>query len=298
MTERNELIQKLNICKKEISELRNSLNQIDSEKEGWFKKKEELNRDISKLIGEVKGSKTNRDEYRKQIQESKAKRDDLNKLIREKIGEFKKLDAEKKKVVQKHNIKGDPSKIKEQIDFLETKIETEALSFDKEKSIMKEINELRKKLNEAGKVSDIWSKATKLSKEIDELKSQAEKFHKEVQSKAKESQGKHEAVIETSKEIDELKKQEEEAFKKFVELKKKFNEVNDKLQEKLIEMSKINEELGNTREAREREARFARENKKRKEGNELMRKKELVQEKIRKGEKLTTEDFLVLQGAE
>lgn len=285
MEERKELLQKLEECKKEINELRTSLNQIDQEKENWFSTREKYSKEISKLIGEVKGSKDERNKFTQEVKLSKGQREEYAKLVREKITEIKKLENERREIEKKFGIKEDPSRIKGEIEHLEMRIETEAMPFEREKEVMKRIKELKKRNKDAEKVSDVWSRMHVLSKEIDELKTRCEEEHRKVQTKAKESQSRHEEVVSVSKEVDELRTKEEEAFKKFIGLKQKFGEVNDKLQEKLIEMAKAREKLEAIGESFKRE-----------KMDRLKQKEAEVEEKIKKRQKLTTEDLIALQG--
>jgi len=88
--------------------------------------------------------------------------------------------------------------------------------------------------------------------------------------------------------IDELKKKEEDAFKQFIEYKKKFNEVSDKLKEKLAPIGKMKEEIDKVNET----VKDKRESTKRELLNSKGRE---VEEKLKKGMKLTTEDLLVFQ---
>ena len=278
----------LNRCKQEIAELKDKLNKIDSDKEAAFKKKNEYSKQISKLIKEVRETKKARDEFTKSVKEEKVEREKLNNNIRKKIEEVKKFNKEKGDIQKKFGIKEDPGRIKNQIDRLESVVETEVISFDKEKSIMSEIRSLRKKLEESKKVSGVFEKTNKLSKEIDVAKREAEKIHKKVQSKAKESQDKHEEIIKKSKEVDELKAKEEEAFKVFLKFKKEFNAVNDKLKEKLTEMGKYKGTVHKVKEVKRNKEKKGQE-------KQLKNKKEEVEDKLARGEKLTTEDILVLQ---
>jgi phosphoserine phosphatase len=110
-----------------------------------------------------------------------------------------------------------------------------------------------------------------------------------VQNDAKKSQEKHEALIAASKEIEDLKKEEEEAFKNFIDYKKKFNETNDQLKSMLRELKELSEKAG-----AEKEEYREKSDKKKKES--LEQKKLSVEEKIKKGMKLTTEDLIAFQG--
>ena len=287
--EKKELIRKRNDLNKEINTLRKGLNDFNTKKESDFENKEKITKSISQLIGQVKSSKSARNKFTKQVKKVKEIRTHDNEEIKKKVKEIKELNKKKKEIQLKHNIKGNPSFIKKDIDKLEFKLETEAMGFDKEKKLMKTINGLRKQYKEVKVVSDVFEKIHKLDKELKELRKKAQDEHKEVQKTAEESQHKHEEVIETSKEIDDLKEKEEDAYKNFFDSKKKFTEINDKLQEKLKEIGKLNEKL--------RE--FGADQKHRKEEfnkKSLKQKAALVNEKMKKGGKLTTEDLLVLQG--
>ena len=99
----------LNKCKDEINRLRRALNQLDEQKESWFKKIGSLSKQISKLIGKVKSNKGSRDKFTKEVKTTKVKRQKINVQIRAKIEEFKKLDKEKQEVQKKFGITEDHS---------------------------------------------------------------------------------------------------------------------------------------------------------------------------------------------
>ena len=231
--EKKDLLKKKSELNIEINSLRKNLNQINDQKESAFEKKEKVAHSISSLISQVKSSKSQRDNLTKKVKQVKVGRSEYNKEIKQKIEEIKVLNKKKQEIQKKHNIKGDPSYIKKEIEKLESKIETEVMSFDKEKQLMKAIKDLRKKYNEAKVISDVFDKIHKVEKELDRLKEESNKKHKEVQKNAQNSQQKHEELIETSHEINELKGKEEEAYKKFFETKifPTLNEIMNKLLE-------------------------------------------------------------------
>ena len=287
---KRELFSKLDELKKEALALRTALNEADEQKESWFNKKEAHSSRIRQLISSIQSNKQKRDAATLHVREEKEKRKTVNDEIKKKISQIKELNTEKEEVVKKHNIKGDPSRIKEEIEALEFAIETSVMPFDKEKEAVKKVNSLKKRYKESEKISKVWDKMHGLSKEIDELKRQAEDSHNKVQNQAKESQSLHEEMIEMSKEIDALKIEEDNFFGKFIEFKKKFGEVNYQLKEKLHEINKVKEELDKSRKTSMQEKRS-------REGDILRSKEEEVEEKIKRGDKLTTEDILVIQGS-
>lgn len=289
MQEKDKLFEDLKILKKEANDLRKNLNSIDEQKEIWFSKKGEYGNKIRESIKKIKEGKARRDDLTKKVKEDKKERDTLNKKIKDEISKIKDLKKEKELIVKNGEIE-DFSKIKEAIEKLELSIETEAMPFENEKKVMKRIKGLKKKFNEAKIISDVLDNFKKISKEIDEGKKNADEVHLRIQNRAKESQKLHEGLIASSWEIDKLKKEEEDAFEKFIEFKKKFNEVNDLLKEKLTKMNEVRNKLDSFRLKKEEQKRL-------KEEFFIKSKEVEVEEKIRRGGKLTTEDLLIFQNS-
>ncbi|MFH1439408.1 MAG: hypothetical protein ABIG89_02505 [Candidatus Woesearchaeota archaeon] len=286
--EKKVLLSKVKEKKELIKELRSKLNDVNQQKEDAFEKKNKTSQDIKAAIAQLKDAKGKRDGLTDTVKKNKGNRNDLNKKIKEKVDELKKLELEKDAIVKKHNIKGDPISIKKQIDQLEYKLETSVMSFDKEKVLMKEINELRKRYKDVEKVSSVWKKIHPLSKEVDELRKEANTFHRKIQVQANQSQERHEILIESSKIIKDLKKKEKDAMDKFILYKKQFNEINDQLKDELREMNILYGKLDMNREE-------VKEIRKEKQNKTLEEKRKEVNEKLKSGKKLTTEDLLAFQ---
>ncbi len=276
-----------------VQELKAKLNAINEEKEKWFAKRLEIGNQIKVEIQKIKDSLEKRNALSATVQQEKKKRDELNKIISDKVKEAKSLKGDKKEEVKVEPRRLHPEELRKQIAGLEKRIETEGLSFDKEKQLMKTINTLRKQYATAMKAEECWAKSRGVSKEISDLKKQANEAHKVVQESAKESQTKHEALIAESKKIDELKKVEKEAHEKFMELKKQFNEISTQLKMLLPELREIRETKKKQRFDQERAT--EEQNKK-----TLAEKVRTVEEKLKSGGKkvkLTMEDLLAFQGS-
>ncbi len=286
--EKTFLHQQVNELHTDVRELQKSLNQLDDQKRSLIQKKKAVVQQIISLINQNKGLKKERDELTGAVKDSKEKRNAFNFEINKKIEAAKKLQSEKKTTAQKHGINEDPSEIKKQIERMEYNLETEVVSFEKEKKVMKAINELKKKFEQAKKLSGIWAQSHELSKEIDTEKSKAEELHQELQKKAKQSQEKHELIIDNNKKIDELKKQEAELNKEIYEKQAKIDKINPPLNEKLKSLSQDKTKL----DVEYHQQKETHVQKRKKRLSELQNE---VEEKLRKGEKLTTEDILVMQ---
>lgn len=288
--QQKELVEELNKHRVEVSKLRTALNEIGREKESWFRKKGEFSAKIRASIQKIKDNKSKRDALTLEVKALKPKRDGINKEISEKLKEFDSAKKEKTGIAKSSGIKDPPSKIKQQIEKLEFKIETEPMSFDKEQNVMKKIKELKRSYDAAYVADEANKKLKNASHEIRRMGEEANETHKLVQEKARQSQAIHEEILKASAEIDKLKAEEEDVFKKFSELRKQFNELNSQLKDRLKLMNDVKSQL-------DRIYADKREKRKHEEESFLKSKEDAVNEKIRKGQKLTTEDLLVFQGS-
>ena len=286
--ENSELRKQLSSKQQEAADIKKRLDDVNTEKEAWFQKRKTFSQKINSLLSEVRDSRSKRNTFTKQVKSSKERRNQLNTEIKQKVEELKKLQKEKVEVAKKSGIRIDPAKIKAEIEELEFKVETAALPFSVEQRIMKDIAEKRKVLNQSKEVSDVFDNIHKLNKEVKKLREKADEAHKKIQTKAGESQEQHESFIESSKGIDELRNQEEEALKKFVEWKGKHTAIADELRAKQSEIREIKNKLDGVKEVK-------RVKQKRADDKKLKEQEMSVEEKIKKGEKLTTEDLLVFQ---
>src|SRR3989344_5967248 len=140
-------IQTYKTKQKGVTDLRSKLNELTDKKEFWFKKKEDLKKEINDLINKIN---------------------------------------EKEKAYKKYNVKVDPKRLQEKINDLEGKVEIEA-NFEKEKKLMEEIKKLKKAYEESSEVATISEKAEGLEKEIRESKKRADEFHKRIKELTKDT---------------------------------------------------------------------------------------------------------------
>ncbi len=282
--------------KAQIQDIKNKLNAINTEKEQWFAKRNDFSQQIKAEIGKIKESAKSRDTLTSSVQEVKKRRDELNKQIAEKIKVAKTMQGSVQKTTQEKEGSSKPyinaEELRRQIAGMEKKIETEGLTFEKEKELMKKIKSIKKQYDEAKKVSESWGKSRELSKEISTLKKEANEKHQAIQETARESQKQHETLVTESKKIDELRKGEKEAHEKFMELKSQFNELNSQLKALLPEMK----EAHDVREAEwQKKHKYSEEQK----NKTLAERAHSVEQKLKAGgkkNKLTMEDLLAYQG--
>jgi uncharacterized coiled-coil DUF342 family protein len=290
MTSRQEeLVRVSSQLRREISELRRTLNQADSEKENSFREGTRISQKIRALISQIKELKKQRDINTAAVKELKEKRKQISDVIFKNIDSAKLQRKARDDLTKKLGIRKPAEVLKHEIEMLDRKIETEVLSPTKENEVMKIIKEKKKELAAAQSVTTVSETIRSVSKEINVERQSADEIHKMVQEKAALSQQQHEKMIAMSKEIDSLKADETKHRDNFIKNKEIFSETNKKLQEKLIEMNKASLELNELQTAEEKE-------RKQKAQQMMAETEKSLEEKIRRGEKITTQDLINLRG--
>lgn len=286
--EKKDLLSKLEELKKAINNLKSNLNKSDGEKESWFRKKESLKKDISKFVKELKDIKHNKDVSNVEIKKLREERDSYNKKVRGLISKIKELNKSKLEFIKSHKIKGNPEIIKKKIEDLEFKIETEVLSMNKEKEIMKEIKSLKKIYEENIGLKNIMDEINKVDEEINEDRNKSDEIHKKIRENFNINDPGYIKFKEYSSKINNIRKEQQAAFDNFIKFKNKFLKVNEELQGKLKESGEINKRLD------EINNQVKLEKEKRKE-LELNEREKLVEEKLLTKKKLTKDDLIMLQ---
>ena len=271
----------------DISQLRTRLQNINEKKEFWFKKKEDLKKELNDLIHKIKEIKAEKDRKNVELQQLKEQRDKYNDEVQRLIKNIKNLNEEKANAFKKYNIKVDPTKIQQKINELEKKVEME-VNFDKEKKLMEEIKKLKKAYEESSEVRQIAEKAHELEKTIRESKKKADEFHRKIQEITRDTG--YEVFMELSKKITDLKKEQEDAFQKFIDHKNEYSNVNNELKNKIEEFQVLKLVFSKDKEAK-------RIDKEEKDKSFIKDKIKAVEEKLRNKKKLTTEDLIALQGS-
>jgi len=283
---------------RDINSLKNELNAFDKQKEECFELVRQNKKYIDELQNKVKNLKKERNSLTDSVKTLKQHRDEFNKQLKEKIDAFKKVIPKKKEKPKVHINVGF---LKKEIKAMEYKIETEGLSFDKEQKLMKVIKERKKQIDE-NSYGGLSENARNLSKEIDEIRKKADESHRTMRAKADESQKKHEEVIKSSNELRNLENKQKEYEFKIRECKRKIDEINQKLGAKL-EQAVENKVRQKEQQKKQKEHHQERRYKKGKKDYsykqhkhvniEEMQKK--TEEKLKKGQKITTDDLLAFQ---
>lgn len=247
----------------------------------------ELSGLISSSISLIKDLKKKRNALTDSVKTHKDLRSNLSHQIREKI-ELVKAWKATSPLPSKDQREKNPSWLKVRMDELNLRIEIEALAFEKEKQLMKQIKEFKVAYEKAVKESKASRDIANLSREINEIKAQADRSHNLVQEQARQSQIVHEEIIVLSKKVDTFKREEAQVKRSFIEVKGELDTVSKHLSQ-LRSITLYQEADHNERVKRQDEDRTKKI---------LSQRIAKVNEKLKSGQKLTTEDLIVLQGEE
>src|SRR3989344_3616305 len=122
---------------KEIDPLKLKLSELAKTREGFFSQREEIRRLFDSKLEELRVLKRKRDELNRAVREKKDQRQKLTVKIRELIEALNK--AKTVKETEKRSSDKDPHFMQKQLKRLEQRVETEALSPDAEKKLMKQV---------------------------------------------------------------------------------------------------------------------------------------------------------------
>ena len=289
MSEREQLTNTLQTLNKEIAVLRDKLNQVGKQREEWFQRKENLKRRVANLISKTKEVRELRDHSAKEMIELTKRRDETNAKTSELLKKYNALYYERNKLFKQHNIKYTPEKLKENIQYYETQIETEALSFKKELKLMEYIKQLKKIYDQTKIASDVLKQMNAISAEIEEHKKKSSEFHSKVYECYYKNRQSKKDFKNLSYKITNFNYLQEEAFNMFVKLKEEYASLNKTFKEKLTESARISRIL--------HQAKKEVEHKKEEGVRKIIEDKQnKAVEKFKSKKKLTNEDLLAFQG--
>ncbi len=274
--------EKLNARANRHRDLRDRLN--DQTKQ-HAQRRDELNAQVRSLIDEANGHKAKRDELNQDVRTLKAKRDDLNRVANEKADA---LNALKKDKMPRDGFS--IGKLKHRLRQLEYEHQTKVLSPKAEKDLIDQMGSLQKEI--AGKENVLEGDAT-LKAAYDEMriaKTDAEDQHKNVTIAANSAQSEHDSMVKLFESADKVRKQADGAQADFIKSKQEADKVHHEYIEMVNQIRDFEKVILVMR---------SRERGRRSEYGHAAAKQEAedIFQKFKGGEKLSTEDLMVLQKA-
>ncbi len=282
----------LSLMESEIRTMREKLETLNSQIRELIGERDQRNEKFSEFIKEAKENKELRNEINSKIRdeiESKKKALERIRELNQKMGELKKQKEEIYANLEKNKVRPrNPATLKKEIEGLEWKLETTVLPLETEKKLVESIRQKRKLLEPSQGVDTIKKEMKRIFDEKAREKESLTDYNKRIDEVREESGKYHERMLYAYKRASEIKKEADIYHKQFVARK----EERDNLYKEYRELIDRKHEMT----AKLKEDKIRKQVEDRRKRDELMRMKaEKIFEEFKKGKRLSTEEFRILQ---
>ncbi|UCE80831.1 MAG: phosphoserine phosphatase, partial [Methanobacteriota archaeon] len=258
-------------------------DELNDKTRQWADKRDSLNSQVRKLIDEANLHRESRDRLNSEVRDAKAKRDEWNRKFNECSDLVQSLRREK---MPKDGVP--IRRIRAELRTLEKRHMTSVLSPDKERNLVEQMSILSSKLQAMEKELEQFSEVRAAEKDARDAKNNAEKYHMQVGDLAERAQLEHDAMLKLYEEADTMRKEADQAQEKFIETKLAADEEHREHIEHIRQVHDFDKLIAGIRDKSRRAKR---------EKDETVAKKEAedIFERFKSGEKLSTDDIMVLQ---
>ncbi len=266
---------------KEAMKHRKRRDALNEEAKKWANIRDELNKKARALAKEGNLHKEKRDQLNEKVKETKVLRDKWNKKYREMEREIARKKREKMP-------KGGKSlgKLKAQLKALEFKYQTTSLTKEKEEELIELMRKLSREIEEIERQLEDSEEIKRMMAEAEKIREKAEEYHQLVSKYADEAQEEHEKMVALFEQADKLREEADEAQEKFIEAKLKSDEEHRLFLEEMKKVKDYDKILLGLRKKGKKKGAGEDESKERARE---------IYERFKKGEKLSTEDLMLLQ---
>lgn len=258
-------------------------DELNDKTKEWIRRRDELNARVRELVDEAQTHKAERDRLNEAVQEAKGKRETWNKKVSELLDQ---LNRQKRKKVPRGGVPLE--KLKRDLRGMEFKQQTSVLAVDKERDLVEQITGLQMEIKQRERQLQDDEAIRQLQAEVDEARETAEARHQEVSRLAEEAQVHHDAMVSLYEQADEVRAEADNAQEEFIKTKMAADELHQKHIDSIREVHDYDKILHGIR---------AKDRRSRARTAEVSAKKEAeeIYERFKNGEKLSTEDLMVLQ---
>ncbi|MFO7677597.1 MAG: hypothetical protein R6V50_04355 [Thermoplasmatota archaeon] len=275
---KDEFQEKANKCKK-----KRDLLHIESRE--MAKERDDINARVRQLRNQINEHKRKRDEYNERVKHAKEQRNEIIKnhiSIKKQIKEFEREKASSLGI----NL----NQLKLSLRKLETEQMTQPMSAQKEKKLIETIKDIHLKIKEQEKALKKDPKLTKALEEEKQFKQKAEKQHALVEKLAKKAQEEHQVMIEMLGQLDNYVKKTTAIQEKIVLTKIDADKIHKEFIEYVNNIHDLEKTISGTEKKKIVTKKIA-------DASAAQKKADVILEKFKKGEKLSTEDLMILQKA-
>jgi uncharacterized coiled-coil DUF342 family protein len=293
MTEYLEALEdKRNKLNSEAEAHRKKRDRLNQETKQYAEKRDLLNAQVKKLLQEANRFKEKRDELNGKVRSEKAVRESLTKAYNDLKVQLDKVRKARAPSSDEISV----SRLKKELHALEFKQMTSVLEADKERDLVERISQIKKQIESKEKELEGSEEMRELLASVKDAKAKMDECHKKVNEYADLAQKEHDAMIERFNSSDKLRREADHAQEEFVESKMKADEEHHRHIEMIHlvhDFDKIAQSLRNLKRVQERKTAPGKAPSPAAPSGKM--EAERIFEKFKRGEKLSTEDLMVLQ---
>jgi uncharacterized coiled-coil DUF342 family protein len=279
----NSLQQQINELYQQLTSLKEEKKRVNEEARRWAEKRDKIHDEIKNLRTEVASLKEKRDELNKKVKELKETREQAKTERKAKHEQILKL-KEKMKVLLEKRPSRNMRDLQGEIESLEWKIQTTSLTVKDEQPLIEKVKTLEAQLIIHKQIEEIKNAIMTLQTEEKAFATKSEFSHEKLSELAQQSQKIHEKMLETMNKVHVLRTEADSMHQKFIETKQQatcFHEESMKLMNQITVFKQKLREIEEEKQS-ENQHKIVEELKKR------------AKEKVKRGEKLSWEEFKVL----
>ncbi len=257
-------------------------DRLNAEARTWAEKRADVIDELRAKSSEAQAHRRARDEFNEQVKEAKRLRDEYNRKLQElsdRAQELKRNRAPRPGAVPAWKLRKD---LKE----LEFRHMTSALTDDQEKRLIAEMKRIEQQIREQDDQFRQDPEINQVLTDVTEAKRLAEENHAQVGQLAESAQREHESMVKLYEEVDELRRQTDEVQAKLLDVKGQADEEHRAHIAAIEEVRDIEKMLHAARGGRGPGAAS--------EPQEPAKEEDFLA-RLKKGEKVSTEDLLSLQ---
>lgn len=280
-----EIEQKRSIVNNDAERHRRLRDELNNQTKEWKSKRDVLNTRVRELVDEAGKCREQRDSFNQKVRETKVVRDEWNQKVSALKDQLSALRPEKT-AEEKDEV---PIKqLKRQLQTLEYDQQTKSLGKDKENEIVKQISLVARQIEEREKNLEQSGEIKEVIQSLRDAKLNAEACHRQVSEYADSAQTSHDQMLKLYEEADALRKEADAAQAKFIECKQAADEEHKKHIEQIKSVHEMDKDVAAVRNKKSAV-------KKKKVDNEFKKEAKEIFDRFKSGDKLSTEDLMMLQ---
>ncbi|RJS84659.1 hypothetical protein CW706_03480 [Candidatus Bathyarchaeota archaeon] len=249
----------------------------------WAEKRNGIREEIRRIRLKVRDLKRKRNMINDEVKQLKILMKADRKRRREIIEKIRRLREERKRV-SINKPRRSRSHLDREIEKIEWKIQTEPLPLNVEKELISRVKVLESQLEVYRRIEKLNAKIAEIRGKMYEIGRRISNYRSRISKKAAESQEFHLKMLKEIERIKELEEEAKENHQRYLEYKEKTKALSLEIKKLLDEAKTIREKIEETE-------------KKERERKEKILQRQLVEnalKKIKRGEKITFDEFKIL----